>query len=68
MDAAFEGLRQNMPRAPEELVERMVRTVNALEKERARRAGKDSPEKKMQVKREAAREMTARQPKPPGMG
>ena len=44
MEAVFGLLRQHVPKAPEETVERMVRTVNKLEMERARRsrsAGKE---------------------------
>ena len=38
IEAAFSELQKNMPRAPAALVERMVRTVNAMERERTRRA------------------------------
>lgn len=58
LDAAFEVLGANTPRAPASLVERMVKTVNALERERARRAGtpEKAPEPRMarQNVREAA--------------
>ena len=39
LDAALKGLSKYTPKAPDETVERMVKTVNALNAERQRRAG-----------------------------
>ena len=75
IDAAFEVLRGSVPRAPTELVERMVKTVNAMERERARRAG--VPEQGMTAQAAKVRQNdmapkrpeapTLKRPKPPGM-
>ena len=65
IDAAFLGLKKNMPRAPEALVERMVRTVNALEAERTKRKGTGM---EMQAAKQKQRTMTQKQKKPPELG
>ena len=68
LDSVFGVLRQNMPRAPGETVDRMIKTVNRLEIERSRRAevNRDAPER--MAKRSRQMEKTpAREPKAPGM-
>ena len=56
MDAAFKKLAEYVPKAPEQSVELMVKTVNALNAEKQRRAvlsgaapeaAKEAPQKKM---------------------
>lgn len=75
IDAAFEVLRGNVPRAPTELVERMVKTVNAMERERARRAGTPGRDMLRQATAQKQNDMVPKKPqapeikrpKPPGM-
>lgn len=62
---AFKVLHKNMPRAPEPLVESMVRTVRALE---AKRAADKAPVAPQRVhKRAMERKPSSKTIKPPGM-
>lgn len=72
MDAAFKELKNNMPRAPEALVERMVKTVQILGAEREKRFGADKKlqrtgqkERQREAKKKTLPELGVR--KPPGM-
>ena len=66
IEVVFKELKNNMPRAPEDLVQKMQRTVKALEAGRQMRAGGND----LKPVRERAAERAAEKkaPKPPAMG
>ena len=68
IDAAFQGLQKNMPRAPEGLVNNMIRTVNALEAGRNKQNRIEGRAGSMQVHRQVGRDMTPKGLKPPELG
>ena len=69
LDMIFGVMNRNLPRAPSELVEQMVQTVNKLEAERGRRTDVDPavPEAPSKAQLEKAPKPEAKPPRGMGM-